>query len=238
MIDIIQISKNVLTRLSAMDFEKDKGYSSEQLIFPKKIQAKRTEHKNRISEQELRLLFIEEFKENSPELFYSIETPTIEKYNFGKSYGDIKVDNDGQSALLDMCIFERNTEGYNRILNIEFKHKNAGIKNIGKDVLKLVHENQEGAFIHLVDNTDRGTFCNKNDTGIFNKLYKSFSDFQVNWNNENKSIHLIIISLKQKTIIHCSINKIDLIKLENIFFVNNDCGNIEDINGNGWIVER
>jgi len=51
MIDVVQISKKVLDRLSAMDFEKDGGCSSEQLIFPKKIQAKGTKHKNRISEQ-------------------------------------------------------------------------------------------------------------------------------------------------------------------------------------------
>lgn len=238
MIDIVKISKKVLIRLSAMDFEKDKGYSSEQLIFPKKIQEKGAKHKNRISEQEVRLLFIEEFKKNSPELFYSIETPTIAKYNFGKSYKDIKVDNDGQSALLDMCIFERNSEVYDRILNIEFKHRNTGIKNIGKDVLKLVYEKQEGAFIHLVDNTDSGTFCNKKGTGILNKLYRSFSDFQVNWNNENKSIQLVIISLKQKTIVHRSISKTDLIRLESIFFVDGACGNIEDINRNGWKIEN
>ncbi len=60
MLDVVQISKNVLARLSVMDFEKVGGVSTEQLIFPKKIQAKGTKHKDRIPEQELRLLFIEE----------------------------------------------------------------------------------------------------------------------------------------------------------------------------------
>ena len=62
MIDIIKISKKVLARLSAMDYEKDGGSSIEQLIFPQKVQTKGTKLKDRISEQELRLLFIEELR--------------------------------------------------------------------------------------------------------------------------------------------------------------------------------
>ena len=107
MIDIIQISKKVLAGLSAMNYEKDGGSSFEQLIFPMKIQAKGTNPINRISEQELRLLFIEEFKIANSDLFYSIETPTQEKYKFGKTYADIEVNKDGRSASLDMCIFKR-----------------------------------------------------------------------------------------------------------------------------------
>lgn len=80
-------------------------------------------------------------------------------------------------------------------------------------------------------------FCNKKQTGVFNKFYKSFNDFQESWNNEDKTIQLVIISLKQKTIIHRNINKTDLIKLKDIFFVNSGCGNINEINGNGWKIE-
>lgn len=234
MIDVIKICKNVLYQLSAMDFEKSGGCSSEQLIFPMKRQV--NGNFNRISEQELRLIFIEKFKKTNPELFYSIETPTVNKFSLGKSYETIKSDVDGRSASLDMCIFERVSDVYNRILNIEFKHKNS-LKNIGKDILKLLQENQNGAFIHLFYNTDRGTFCNNNATGIFHMFYKSFSDFQFNWSNNEKTIQLIIISLKQETIIHRSINKTDLIKLKDIFFVNSGCGNIKEIKGNGWEIE-
>lgn len=237
MVDAVEICKKVLARLSAMDFEKAGGSSSEQLIFPQKVQAKGTKLKDRISEQELRLLFIEEFKKTNPELFYSIETPTVDKFKVGKEYKSIKTDNEGQSASLDMCIFERSANVYNRILNLEFKHKNTSIKNIGKDVLKLIHENQNGAFILLLDNTDRGTLCNLKETGVFNKFYKSFSDFQLNWRNNDKSIHLIIISLKQKAIIHRELNKQDLNNLKDIFFIKSGCGNIKEINGNGWQTE-
>ncbi|HEY4784610.1 MAG TPA: hypothetical protein VIH57_01115 [Bacteroidales bacterium] len=234
MIDVVQICKNVLVRISMMDYEKDGGTSSEQLIFPKKIQAKGTKLINRISEQELRLLFIEEFKKLYVELFYSIETPTVYKFNFRKSYETIKTDYKRQSALLDMCIFERSANVYNRILNIEFKHKNLDIKKLGKDILKLMQEKNDGAFILLLDNTNKGTFCNANETGVFNKLYKSFSGFQINWNNKQKSIQMIILSLKQEKLIYRTINKTDLINLKDIFFLKNDIGNINDINGNGW----
>ena len=233
MINVVEISKKILGRLLTMGYEKSGSSNSEQLIFPNKIQAK--VDKRRVSEQELRLLFIEEFKAIKSKLFYSIETPTIGKYKFGKSYEDIRVDENGQSALLDMCIFERNIDKYERILNIEFKHQNAPIKNIGKDILKLINEKGNGAFIHLLNNTDRGTLCNNNKTGVLNKIYKSFIDFEGSWNNETKTIQLIIISLKQETLIHHTITNTDLNNLKEIFF--EDCGNIEEIVGNGWNVE-
>ena len=238
MVDAVEICKKVLVRLSAMDFEKADGSSSEQLIFPQKIQAKGTKLKDRISEQELRLLFIEEFKKANEDLFYSIETPTKEKYSFGKSYSDIKISKSGQSASLDMCVFEKNSNKYERLLNIEFKHKNASIKKIGKDVLKLMHEKQNGAFIHLLNNTDRGTLCNAKETGVLNKLYKSFTDFKDYWDNENKFIQLIILSLKQETLIHRKIFKTDLDNLQEIFFIDTTCGNITEIKGNEWNVEH
>ena len=82
-IDTISLSRNVLVRLSAMDYEhnrKNNGCSSEQLIFPMKTQKKGVV--DRISEQELRLLFIEEFKKTYSNFFYSIEVPTKLKYSF------------------------------------------------------------------------------------------------------------------------------------------------------------
>jgi len=237
MVDVIKISKKVLARLSVMGYElKGKNYD-EQLIFPQK---------DRISEQELRLLFIEEFKKENKALFYSIETPTKYKYSFGKKYEDIKVYPEGQSASLDMCVFKRTPKNYERILNIEFKHKNASTKKIGKDVLKLIHEKQNGVFIYLLENTNIGTFINdsKNREGVFDKLYKSFTDFKDNWENEDKTIHLVILSLEQKknklpnpVLIHRKINKSNLDILEYIFYKDKGCGNITEIEGNGWDVE-
>lgn len=238
MVNAVEICEKVLNRLSAMDFEKDGGSSSEQLIFPQKLQEKGTKLEDRISEQELRLLFIEEFKKANKELFYSLETPTEEKYKFGKTYNEIvdNIDNHKTSASLDMCVFERNLDKYERVLNIEFKHKNASLKNVGKDVLKLMQEKQNGVFIYLLENTNSGTLRNENKTrnGVFDKLYKSFTDFKVNWNNENESIQLIILSLKQEILIHRTISKADLDNLKEIFFIDTACGNISNIKEKGW----
>lgn len=232
MIDILQICKKVLNRLSKFDYESQGGNSSEQLIFPVKIQSKGVKIVNRISEQELRLLFIEEFKSEHPTLFYSIETPTTGKFSFGKCYEEFKVNMDGQSASHDMCIFDRINGKYERILNVEFKHRNSGIKISGKDILKLIHEKQNGVFIHLLENTNNGTLGS-----IFNKLYISFSKFQGCWNNENKFIELFILSLKQQKIIYCRIYKTDLKNLENIFSTKIELGSINNISGYNWNIK-
>lgn len=225
MIDILKIINRVLIRLSEMDYEKDGGNSNRQLIFPKKTQAKGDE--NRVSEQELRLLFIEEFKNEYPSLFYSIETPTFEKYCFSKAG---KINAKSQSALHDMCIWERECPGkYRRKLNIEFKHKNTDIKHIEKDIHKLIQEKEDGVFIHLLDNTDGRTLCS-----VLEKYEKSFSKHSSRWADANKSIQIVILSLKQGIFIHRILNKNDMMVLRNIFFVEKGFGNIQRFNVSGW----
>lgn len=252
-VKVIEICEEVLIRLSKMDYERIGGSSTEQLIFPNKFPSleklKTLSEKEllkyvRRSEQELRQLFIDVFKknteENSQKLFYSIETPTEAKYKFSKADKKdddkitdiIKVNEDGQSALLDMCVFNKPGNEYKRILNIEFKHGNAPIKDIAKDVLKLMREEQNGAFIFLLNNTNvgnsKGTLNNDHATGVIDKLFQSFEAFKKdknNWNG-NKSIQLIILSLEQKKddkgapfLIHHKINKDSLNKLKKpIFF--------------------
>lgn len=281
--DIFNICEKVLERLSKMDYERTGGIATEQLIFPNKFPSKKKEKEilekykdnpekaqenlekeflkyTRISEQELRQLFIEEFiKEHSIEaqkLYYSIETPTQNKYKFGKTNDCIKVcregDKDtGQSALLDMCVFKRVEEGYNRILNIEFKHQNAALKNLTKDVLKLMYEEQNGAFVFLLKNTNSGTLCNKGKTGVLDKLCNSFSKFKdiskdkCTWRGDkDKTIQLIIISLEQKkngtpTLIRRTIRKDDLTNLEKLFSINKDnSGDITKVSeGSGWKIK-
>jgi len=235
MINSIKISKSVLSRLCSMDTETKNNNSFEHLIIPIKIQANGTKIKNRISEQELRLLFIEELKKEYPDLFFSIETPTVKKYSFGKLFNDIKLDTKGQSGSIDLCIFERDLNSYKRILNVEFKHKNVNIHNIGKDILKLIAETCNGLYIHLLENTKDNTLKNDGLTGVFDKLFKSFNDSKKNWKNSNQSIQIIIISLKQKTIISRVIKKNELNNLDSIFFQNSSLKNINNVKGNGWI---
>ncbi|WP_191861075.1 hypothetical protein [Hanstruepera ponticola] len=241
-LQIITICKKLLPRLKAIGYEKydtkrndsqsDNTRLNKQLIFPVKFGGD-----DRISEQELRQVFIEVFKEENTNLFYSIETPTQAKYYFGNDIVKIKIKENGQSALIDMCVFKKEGEIYNRILNIEFKHQNAAYKSIAKDILKLMHEKQNGLFITLLKNTNRGTLCNKAGTGILDKLHKSLKQFGNDWNGD-KSIIIVIISLNQETMIYSKICKNNLGDLKAPIFTNSlssGIGNItEVIDGNGW----
>ncbi|GAA4026408.1 hypothetical protein GCM10022386_07270 [Flavobacterium cheonhonense] len=231
MLEIVGISKKVLERLNDMKYELHGGDSEEQLIFPKKIQGNGKRPKDRISEQELRQLFIEEFKLAYSSLFYSIETPTIKKYRFRDTNESVEAKK--QSALHDMCVFEKVGNDFKRRLNIEFKYGNRAIGSTAKDIEKLICEEENGAFIHLLKNTRRDTLCNEGKTGVFDKLYKSFLDNNGNWIDTNKSILLIIISLNQKTLIHREIKKGE--NFDSLFsFDDYKYGNIKEVNGNSW----
>jgi hypothetical protein len=204
MTNTVTICREVLNRLYSTGFEKHSYKSTGKLIFPTK-----RDNTLRISEQELRQVFIEVFTETTNGLYYSIETPTINNYSFGKSHDDIKISSEevtGQSALLDMCIFEKENDEshYTRLLNIEFKHDNVDFKNFSKDILKLMHEKENGAFILLLENTNSGTLINKRETrrGVIDKLVQSFNVHKLkeqHWNgSEQKYIELIILSLEDK----------------------------------------
>lgn len=238
MVDILKICTKVLERLKSMNYELNGGNFAEQLIFPLNNQTKGKV--DRISEQELRFLFVEEFKIEYPELFYSVETPTEKKYKFGDTYEDIVKNKNTHkvSASTDMCVFKRNEVDfkYERILNIEFKHENGALKNTAKDILKLTREKQDGVFIHLLKNTARDTVCNDGKTGVFDKYLKAFLAFNDEWIDENKSIQLVLISLKENTLIYRKINKND--NFNSIFSFNSANGNITDVNKNEWKIEN
>lgn len=195
---VVEICREVLKRLSNMDYERKGGSSKERLIFPMKIQADGTKEKDRISEQELRQLFIEEFKVKYKDLYYSIETPTKNKYSFSNEKNEKKVgdiDNKGQSALVDMCVFDKEKKSYKRTFNIEFKNKNATHDNISKDILKLMHEEENGAFVLLLKNTDDGTL-----KSVFKKFSSSFDTHLIkeSWSKNESFIEIIILSLEEK----------------------------------------
>lgn len=134
------------------------GKSSEvsRLIFPRY----RVSDELRISEQELRFIFVEVFnqycEENGVELLYSIETPSLDKYDF-KKYPQSS--ENGQSAMFDLVIFDR---CFTRRALIEFKANNADEKSHLKDIVKL-NNPQEGPenvlryFIEVLENSNTRT---------------------------------------------------------------------------------
>lgn len=129
---------------SAADFSK----AGTRLIFPCYSRQFRPRER-RISEQELRFVFIEQFiqycKETDLDAYYSVETPTEWKYRFsGESMPRKTEDGTGQSAMIDVCIHNNRGE---RICLIEFKAGNPAEFSYEKDLVKL---SAEGGLCFLV----------------------------------------------------------------------------------------
>lgn len=153
--------------------------NASRLVFPKY----RGKDAIRVSEQELRFLFIEQFNkyctDNKLDLYYSIETPTEEKYAFSSTpkkwcRGD---EEDGESANFDMVIFNESKE---RKCLIEFKNNSSSdAGEHEKDFLKLTVEGADKLcyFISIAESSDSGTLGKKQDakTGIIPK-FKRFAD--------------------------------------------------------------
>jgi len=131
------------------------------LVFPKY----RKNESIRLSEQELRFLFIERFNDycskNDLNLFYSIETPSEEPYDFGATPKKHCKDPEGESAQFDMVIFNESKE---RICLIEFKNNSNDAGEHEKDFLKLSVEggaNKLCYFISIAESSDSGTLGEK-----------------------------------------------------------------------------
>lgn len=122
----------------------------------------------RISEQELRFAFVEQFNKNNDvkrhNLFYSVETPTELKYSF-KDKMNPKPDADGQSAMVDLAI---HNEKYERIALIEFKALNPDEFCYKKDFCKLTAEWENDKrlttfFVMILKSSDKRTEQNVNN---------------------------------------------------------------------------
>lgn len=125
--------------------------------------------KTRVSEQELRFVFVEQFniiaeKEN---LYYSVETPTKGTYSFSNKEKPC-ADEDGRSGEFDMTIFNQMGK---RVCLIEFKAHNVEEQNFEKDFVKLRNiekeECEDAYFVLLLE------VCNKETIkSIHKKLAK------------------------------------------------------------------
>ena len=125
--------------------------------------------KTRVSEQELRFIFVEQFnkicdkyKEMAP-YFYSVETPSDYRYVFSKEKDprlaelgkkNEKGKQEGTSGNFDLTIHDEKGE---RIYWIEFKAAMPGQKDFSKDFLKLNQEAKQGVFVHLLETANKDT---------------------------------------------------------------------------------
>ena len=133
------------------------------IIFPKYSQKYR-EGKRRISEQELRFIFVEQFNdycdETTWQALYSVETPTEEKYKFSGEELPRAItngENGGQSAMIDTTIHD---EKGHRLCFLEFKANNPEAFCYQKDFVKLNAEIGMGFFVQILENENKGTMPN------------------------------------------------------------------------------
>lgn len=126
------------------------------IVFPQKADDDDgNDRPDRISEQELRFIFVEQFNKleatKKKQLFYSVETPTKSFYYFSGEDGPKcipKGEHDdhkgekgaGRSGNIDLVIFQKNDENINRVALIEFKAHNPDKNDYRKDICKLINE--------------------------------------------------------------------------------------------------
>ena len=188
---ILQKTFDALDDAYENNLEGKKSNADSHLIFP---QYSGGTESYRVSEQELRFEFIHQFLKsqegnegNTPKLYYSIETPTEEKYRFSKPKHTSESDNDypkedstGESAQFDVVLFDEEAQ---RVCYIEFKAKNPSDISYEKDLLKLNTESkgQVCFFVQLLTSFNVGT-----KRSINKKLFQldDKGDKKGNWRKE------------------------------------------------------
>lgn len=128
--------------------------SSSRIIFPLKRENKDNKEEFRISEQELRFVFVEEFNKYCSkkwDAYYSVETPTSKRYDFSNKDNPCKVDySNGQSAMVDFSIFLKEQDKLTRVALIEFKALNPDKQSYMKDYVKLLNEDQKFVYFIMI----------------------------------------------------------------------------------------
>ena len=154
---IEQIIENTFEVLKEVHSKQKEGYNQypsgnkSRIIFPQ-YSKEYCNRETRLSEQELRFIFVEQFNkycDNKLSWFYSVETPTEHKYIFSergvKNSNPNMTDNkgEGQSAMVDFAIHD---ETLKRIALIEFKALNPHKLSFIKDFKKLNAEPVENTY--------------------------------------------------------------------------------------------
>ena len=152
--ETFKVIKNVYDFQKESNPENKKNLSEigSRILFPKYSEHRKSQEKDRISEQELRFIFVEQLnkcaQKQNIDLYYSVETPTDDSYDFSKEVPELSAD--GVSARTDLTIHDKH---FNRICLIEFKALNPTRKNYEKDILKLQRASTElKYFIHVIKN--------------------------------------------------------------------------------------
>lgn len=193
-----------------------KNYKT-RLVYP--IKRKSQDNDVRISEQEIKQIFIQVLNEENHEFLYSIETPTFSEHRFtGQSY---------RSGNIDLCLYivnEANSHAKRKYL-LEFKALNSGPYE--SDFNKLAHgvvkeetnENIDTFFIHILSN-----FSSHTKKTIIRDYKISLENFRKS--NNNLIIYLLTLNNTHEKNRFENINIINNIEINKTKykFINSDNG--------------
>ncbi len=196
--NIIKETFDIIDELYDTNKEDSKGTfvnKRSRLVFPKyREKDKNRKNEIRLSEQELRFLFIERFnkycEKNNVNLFYSIETPSEEPYKFGKESKE-HCEKGGVSAQFDMVIYNKNKE---RVGLIEFKNNSGKSGEHEKDFLKLSVEGGGKLcyFISIAKASNSGTLGETNNSkGIIHKFKEVAKNGKISFDNITYICHCL-----------------------------------------------
>lgn len=160
------------------------GVPESKLRFPYKYK-NHEKGKLRISEQELRSLFVEKLQNKG--LYYNIEAPTMDDYRFENAEGEKR------SGNFDLVICDET--GQDRYALIEFKGLNPDKKCYAKDYWKLQNSEERGElryFLQVVKSANDNTYEN------IAKKKDSIKEFA-----QNKTFNVDINDLKEQVIYRC-----------------------------------
>lgn len=190
---VIKDTFEIIKQVYANQQEKDglKGpENGSRIIFPKKRKngnKKEETFETRVSEQELRFIFVEQLNKEIGEegknwdVYYSVETSTLDSYYFKGENPDRK--DGGQSANFDLVIHGSN---FKRIALIEFKANNLVEHEYKKDFAKLNNEKEGDEllryFIEIVKTSKKYTY--KNIHGKIKRFESIFRCYSLDGDNE------------------------------------------------------
>jgi len=172
----------------------DNTYNGPCLIFP----SYSDEKKIRISEQELRFIFVEKISsicKKEKKIYYSIETPTKEPYTF--SNGHSKIDpiiGEGQSGNFDMALHNAEKK---KICLVEFKYGSVSKQAFMEVLAKLANPNEAREcehryIIHMVEEKCSEA-CKQNLKEAINWLSKAEG-----MEKPRKEVEYVCFSLKKR----------------------------------------
>lgn len=177
------------------------------ILFPKYSGHSKTPGIDRISEQELRFIFVEQLnkyaKEKNIDLYYSVETPTKFYYRSARNGNEPGL-NGTRSGKIDLTLYDRNE---NPIAFFEFKSGSLAskIRELKYDILKLIMEasynnNCLGYSLHLVKaSTNKVTNFDDHikeaikiieETPKDSKEYNEINEIKNSLNIENLKTHI------------------------------------------------